>query len=328
MVSNAGLATQAAARAADANKLMTNGGAMAGRITGVGGIENGIQRVATLEKTAEWAQKLGVSGNRFRTLFQLGNGGASNAIRVVENGGSGAYRAARFTGDVAGRWAGMAAFPIVGGAAVGLTGRQMQPGWEYLQNRDEIQAEERKAAEAAEQEAAELERLYAEQHGGTGGGGAADAQEGAATSGANTGAATGTEAGAASGGGATGPQVVGTSPTTGGQLVFDPSLGAVYDVTSGDVYDPNTGQLVGNLSQLQGQGTAPAASTPASLGVTSQPATNAAATGGGGAAEVYRDPQTGYYVDPTTGLMADPATGNVYDPRTGQVVANVNQPAA
>jgi hypothetical protein len=54
-------------------------------------------------------------------------------------------------------------------------------------------------------------------------------------------------------------------------------------------------------------------------------------TGGGAgtaASEVYRDPQTGFFVDPTTGLMADPATGNVYDPRTGQIVANVNQPAA
>lgn len=320
MVSNTGLATQAAARVADANKLMTNQGAMAGRISGLGGIESQAQRVATMEKTAEWAQKLGVTGgSRFRSLLQLGSSNSRQASRVsniVENGGSGAYRAARYAGDIGGRWAGMAAVPIVGGAAVGMTGKQMQPGWEYLKNRDEIQAQERKAAEQADKEAAELARLYAEQQGGTGGGGASDAAEGAATSGG--GAQQSADAG---GQAASGPQVVGTSPTTGGQLVFDPSLGAVYDSTNGDVYDPNTGQLVGNLNQLQGQaqGTATTGSAPASGG---------AATGGGGAGEVYRDPQTGYYVDPATGLMADPATGNVYDPNTGQVVANVNQPAA
>jgi hypothetical protein len=325
MVSNAGLATQAAARAAEANSLVTNSGRMAGNISGLGGIENGLQRVTTLEKTAEWAQKLGVSnGGRFRTLFQLGsNRAATNAVRIVENGGSGVYRTARFAGDMAGRWAGMAALPIVGGAAVGMTGRQMQPGWEYLKHRDEIQAEEHKAAENADKEAAELERLYAEQHGGSGGGGATDAAEGAGTSSANTGAGTAT----GGGGAATGPQVVGTSPTTGGQLVFDPSLGAVYDATNGDVYDPNTGQLVGNLSQLQGQ--AQGAQTQAT---TTQPqAGTASTTGGGGGGsqpQVYVDPATGYYVDPTTGLMADPATGNVYDPRSGQVVGNVNQPAA
>jgi hypothetical protein len=333
MVSNAGLASQAAAAAGNANKLVTNSGSMAGRISGLGGIENGAQRVATMEKTAEWAQKLGVTGgSRFRSLMQLGSSNARQASRVsniVEHGGSGAYRAARYAGDIGGRWAGMAAVPIVGGATVGLTGKQMQPGWEYLKHRDEIQAQEAKASQQADKEAAELERLYKEQHGGAGGGGASDAADGAAQSG-GTDAGTGSGAGDASGQAANGPQVVGTSPSTGGQLVFDPSLGAVYDSTSGDVYDPNSGQLIGNLSQLQGQattGAAPAATGAAPAATAPAPAAGTA-TGGGGTGQVYRDPATGYYVDPQTGLMADPATGNVYDPNTGQVVANVNQPAA
>lgn len=317
VAANAGLASQAAARVGNSNELVQNAGGIAGRITGAGGIADNAQRVATIEKTAEYANRLGVAGgSKFRTLMQLGgnNRHAASVANVVENGASKGYRAARIAGDVGRRAAGYAAFPLVGGAAVGLTGRQMQPGWEYLQNRGEIQAKEREAARLAEQEAVELERIYQEQHGGggetsaTGTSGSSDAQEGATTTAANS------------------PQVVGTSPTTGGQLVFDPSLGAVYDVTSGDVYDPNSGELVGNLNQAQAGQPAATASTPPA---TTAPAASAPATSApAGGQQVYVDPKTGYYVDPSTGLMADPATGNVHDPRTGQVVANVNQPAA
>lgn len=299
-ISNPGLYAQAASRAADANRLAQNG-AMGSRLTGLH-MADDVQRVETITRTSEWASRLGVAGgSKFRSLLQLGgsNRAATRIAGVVENGGSSGYRAARHAGDAASRLGGFVAMPLVGGAVVGMTGRQMQPGWDYLKDRREIQRTEAEARVAAEREQQELERLYREQHAaGTSAG--ADALDGAATSTPATGDAAGATVPA------TEPWIVGTSPTTGGQLMFDPALGMVYDATNGDVYDPETGQLVGNLNQAQaGQAAA------------------APATGGAGG-EVYVDPQTGYYVDPATGLMADPATGNVYDPRSGEVVGTVD----
>ena len=135
----------------------------------------------------------------------------------------------------------------------------------------------------------------------------------------------------ASGAGAVQPQVVGTSPS-GGQLVFDPSLGAVLDTANGDIYDPATGTVVGNVAQLQ-RGGAAAGRVGAGTGTgagTAPTAAGQSTTGGPGTGAVYVDPQTGRYVDPTSGLSADPATGQVYDTQ-GRVVGNVDgarQPAA
>jgi hypothetical protein len=257
-------------------------------------IADDVQRIETMKKTAEWASKLGVTdGSRFRTLLQLGgsNRTAARVAGIVENGGSQGYRAGRLALDQAQRFGNFALTPLAAGAAFGMTGKQMQPMWDYWKDRDSIQAEERKQSQLADQEAKDLERLYAEQQ---------------AAGGAAPAAGTGTGAGPPAAGGA---QVVGTSPT-GGQLVFDPQMNAVIDTSNGDVYDPTTQAHIGNLSQLQGgAGQAPGAAAPAAAN-----------------AEVFVDAQ-GMYVDPQTGLKADPKSGQVYDAQ-GNVVGNINQPAA
>ena len=308
-VQNAGLYAQAATRATGANQLMNAGNAQ--RMAGLN-IADDVQRIETMTKTADWANKLGVTGgSKFRTLLQLGgsNRTAARVTGMVENGGNQGYRAARMSLDTAQRFGNFVATPLVAGAAFGMTGKQMQPMWEWYKNRDQIQAQEQKQAGVAEQEAKDLERLYAEQQAGRG---ATPAGQPAPAGGA-----------APSAGGA---QVVGTSPT-GGQLVFDPQFGAVVDTSNGDIYDPNTQQLVGNMSQLQGAGQPtggvdPAAQGASNLGVAGQPAST-----GGGESGVFIDPQTGMYVDPQTGLKADPKTGQVYDAQNN-VVGNINQPAA
>jgi hypothetical protein len=286
-------------------------GSNASKMAGLS-IADDVQRIETMTKTAEWARKLGVTdGGRFRSLLQLG-GSARTAQRVagiVERGGETGYRVGRHAIAIGQKYGSYASVGIVGGSAVGMTGKQMQPMWDYVKNRKEIQAQEREQHQIADTEAAELERLYAEQHGG------AAPQP---TPGVDAGAATG--AGASS----TEPQVVGTSPS-GSQMVYFPEEGVVVDQGNGDIYDPNTQQVIGNLVQQQGgQAATPA---PAPAPAASAPAASApAATTGGGEQQVYVDPQTGYYVDPQTGMMADPASGQVYDTQ-GNVVGNVNAAA-
>ncbi len=312
-VQNAGLYAQAAQRATGANQLMNAGNAQ--RMVGLN-MADDVQRIETLTKTAEWANKLGVTGgSKFRTLLQLGgsNRTAARVAGIVENGGNQGYRAARMTLDTAQRFGNFAATPLVAGAAFGLTGKQMQPMWDYWKNRGTIQEQEAKQADLAEQEAKDLERLYAEQQAG----GAAPAGQPAPTG----------AAAPAPAAGAQGPQVIGTSPS-GGQLVYDPTAGMVLDTATGDLYDPNTQQLIGNMAQLEAGGMQPTGGVDrAAAGASSLAAVPQPTAAGGGEAGVYVDPQTGMYVDPQTGLKADPQTGQVYDAQNN-VVGNLNAPAA
>ncbi|MCW2921938.1 MAG: hypothetical protein JWL76_1812 [Thermoleophilia bacterium] len=305
-VQNAGLYAQAAQRATGANQLMNAGNAQ--RMAGLN-IADDVQRIETMTKTAEWAGKLGVTGgSKFRTLLQLGgsNRTAARVAGMVENGGNQGYRAARMTLDTAQRFGNFVATPLVAGAAFGMTGKQMQPLWEYWKNRDEIHAEEQQQAGVADQEAKDLERLYAEQQAG---GGTPTGQPNPA-------------GGAAPEGGNAQVQVLGASPS-GGQYVLDPSVGLILDTATGDLIDPNTQQLVGNMNQMA-NGVADSMNANPAANAQSGPT---ATTGAGGEAGVFVDPQSGMYVDPQTGLKADPKTGQVYDAQNN-VVGNINQPAA
>jgi hypothetical protein len=317
-VGNAGLYAQAAERAAGANQLMN--GANAQRMAGLT-IADDVQRITTMSKTAELANKLGVTdGGRFRSLLQLGSSGRAvqRVAGMVEHGGDAGYRFGRHAITTAQRYGGVAATPLIGGAAFGLTGTQMQPMWEWVKHRKEIQAAEQAQADLTEREMVELEQLRQQQL--AAGGDQTGAQQTAAVSDPGTIAA------------GSGFQVVGTSPITGGQLVFDPTNFAVVDTSNGDVYDPETQQLVGNLfqqqrataatsgqpnAQVQGQAPMPTSTAPASTTSIDPTAPT----------EVYQDPATGYWVDPQTGLMADPKSGKVYD-RQGNVVGNVNEAAS
>lgn len=309
-VANPGLAASSAAASSGANRLMS--GRNASSMAGIR-IADDVQRIQTMESTALWANKLGVTdGGRFRSLLQLGssNRAARNISSIVENGGNTGYRAARQLGVAGAKYGGYAATGVIGGAAVGMTGKQMQPYWEYLKHRDEIQAQEEAQRQVAEADAAHLEQVYAAQNGGSASGGDATTNSTSSSAGAST---------ANAGSSSTEPQVVGTSQT-GGTLVYFPLDGVVVDQGNGDVYDPQTGQVIGSLAGQQ-QGSVPAETGGAA-------STGTAPTAGGtGAQEVYVDPNTGYYVDPQTGLQADPATGQVYD-TNGNVVGNVNEPAA
>jgi hypothetical protein len=282
------------------NPLLAQG--YAAKVAGVNGITDDAQRIMTLQRTGYWADKLGVAdASKLRSFLQLGGGSsdraASRISSMVEKGGSAGYRAGVYARNMAQGYGAMAAAPFAFTAVAGVGGQQVAPMWDYLKHRNEITAAESKARTQADKEQQDLERLYEQQHAGDGAGGGASA-------GAGTGAGPADAAAR--------PQVVGTAPS-GGQLVFDPQLGGVYDTVSGDVYDPSSGQRVGNLSQLQ------------------QPQAQAqpgATNGAAGAGQVYVDQATGRYVDPTTGLSADPATGQVYD-SSGRVVSNLNaQPAA
>ena len=349
-VSTAGLAAQAATRAEGANRLLNakNANAMAGV-----NIADDVQRIETMSKTAEWSQRLGVTGGgTFRTLAQLSTPSGRAASRVsgmVENGGSTAYRVGRYMGVGGAKYAGYATPGVIAGSAIGIPmagtmGHQMQPAWDYWKDRDEIRAEEAAQAEVADQEAAELERLYAENQA---------AQTGAAPAGpapaegmpAPQAAAVPTE-----------PQVVGTSPT-GGQLVYFPADGIVVDQGNGDVYDPQSGTVIGNLVTGQ-QVPAPAAAQPVADPYDTQGADPYATQGADPyatqgvdpyatqgvdpyaeqAAELYADPNATsaasapapaaaatpapageVYVDPATGYYVDPTTGMQADPVSGQV---------
>jgi hypothetical protein len=232
-VANAGLYAQAAQRATGANNLMN--GQNAQRMAGLT-IADDVQRIETLRKTSEWAHKLGVTGNGpFRTLQQLGGSGRAvrNATGIVERGGNGGYAFARHAGVMGQRYASYAAVPLVGGAALGMTGRQVQPMWDYMKERDEIQAAESAQRELAEQEAVELERLYAEQQA---------AGAGGTQTGATAGAAVGASAPATAAVGA--EQQVYVDPATG--FYVDPQTGMMADPQTGQVYDQQ-GTLVGSV---------------------------------------------------------------------------------
>ncbi|MEO6867951.1 MAG: hypothetical protein ABI200_08010, partial [Gaiellales bacterium] len=230
-------------QAKNANPLL-GGGRTASSASGLN-LADDVQRVATMEKTAYMAQELGVTGgSKFRSLLQLG-GSNRQAARIggmVENGASTAYRAGRHTIDTAQRLGGYTAPAIIGGATVGLTGKQMQPAWEYVQNRKEIKADEAEARGAADVEAAELERLYQQQQaGGTQGGGAAATQPGTAPAPQGPVAEQAPAAGQAQDSGASQVYV---DPTTG--FYVDPASGMMADPATGQVYDQQ-GQLVGNV---------------------------------------------------------------------------------
>ncbi|MCW2927521.1 MAG: hypothetical protein JWM86_1489 [Thermoleophilia bacterium] len=246
VMANPGTAAQALTRAQAANQLIQNP-AITGRLTGVNMVDE-VQRIETLTKTSEWAQKLGVAnGSRFRTLMQLGSSNrmASRVSNMVERGGSQGYRAVAHAGDVARRGAGFVATPIIGGAALGLTGKQMQPGWDYLKERDEIQAKEAAQAKVADQEQADLERLYAEQQTAGGGAPAAGQPQVAAQPQGLRVQGQGQALGQAqpAGAGASGVYV---DPATGRYV--DPATGLQADPATGNVYDPRSGQVVGNLN--------------------------------------------------------------------------------
>lgn len=251
-VSNPALAASAATRATGANQLMS--GTNAQRMAGLT-IADDVQRIETMRQTANWAKALGVTdGTRFRSLLQLG--GSDRAVGriagMVERGGDAGYRFGRHAAVLGERYATFAAVPLVGGAAVGLTGKQMQPMWDYVKDRKEIQAREAEARAVAEQEAAELEQLYARQQA------AASPPTGATAPASGTGAGSATASvpttGAMPGGsaatssaGAEAPVYV--DPATG--FYVDPQTGMRADPATGEVYDAQ-GQLIGNVNQPTG----------------------------------------------------------------------------
>lgn len=206
------------------NPLMLDA-AQAQKLTGLNMVDD-VQRIETLAKTQEWATKLGVTdGSKFRSLLQLNNSARSvrSITGVVERGGDTGYRVARQGAALAQKYTSYMATPLIGGAAVGMTGRQMQPAWEYWQNRDEIRAQEAEANAQAAQESAELEQLYAEQQA------AQSSQETPASDNA-----------------ASGEAPVYVDESTG--YYVDPQTGYMADPSTGMVYD-QSGNVVGNLSQ-------------------------------------------------------------------------------
>jgi hypothetical protein len=163
-------------------------------------IADDVQRIETMTRTADQAQRLGVGGcSRVRTLLQLGD-------RAVA--------------------------PINGGVVIGMTGTQIQPAWNCDKNRDEIQA-----AAAAHREAAELERLDAERQARQAdGGGTAQPAPTAATPAATDPAATGGGMPSSEpqvvGTSASGRQVV-YFPQQG--VAVDQSNGDVHDPSTGQI---------------------------------------------------------------------------------------------
>jgi hypothetical protein len=238
-VSNAGLYAQAAERATGANRLMN--GVNAQRMAGLA-IADDVQRITTMTKTAELAGKLGVTdGGRFRSLLQLGSSGRAvqRVAGMVEHGGDAGYRFGRHAITTGQRYAGVAATPLIGGAAFGLTGTQMQPMWEWVKHRNEIQAAERAQAEIAEREAIELEQLRQQQLVGNLAQQQAQVQSRASMP-------TSTAPASSTSIDPTAPVEVYQDPTTG--YWVDPQTGFMADPTSGKVYD-RRGNIVGNVNE-------------------------------------------------------------------------------
>lgn len=221
-VSTPALAAVATGRAAGANQLMS--GANASRMAGIT-IADDVQRIETLRMTSAWAKALGVTdGNRFRSLLQLGGSGraVNRVVGVVDRGGERAYQVGRQAGVLGERYARYAAVPLIGGAAFGMSGTQLQPMWDYVKDRKEIQAREAEARAVAEQEAADLARLYAQQqaNGAAGPAGAVPAAGGEAP--------------------------VHVDPATG--FYVDPQTGMRANPATGEVFDAG-GRLIGNVNQ-------------------------------------------------------------------------------
>lgn len=202
-----------------------------GTLDGVTGLRSGMS-------VADHARRMGINGN-FRSLLQLSQGerAATGSIRAVEGIGRFGYEALHVAGRTGSSFATYAAVPIVGGAAVGMTGKQMQPMWDWVKDRKEIQAREAEARAVADQEAAELERLYAQQQAGS----APAAAQTAATP-----AAAADPSGVAAPATAGGEAAVYVDPATGHYV--DPQTGMRADPTTGEVYDAH-GQPIGNVNQ-------------------------------------------------------------------------------
>lgn len=224
-----------------------NFGTRSGQALGMGSIEaaklgqTGVSAAAvanvgeTAAHVARWSKALnsGASGGALRgaaNLLGVQSRAVSGMVTGAERGAETAYKVSRVAANLGQKYGSYASIGIVGGAAVGMTGPQMQPMWDYVKNRSAIQAGERERADAADQEAAELERIYAAEHGGAAGAGA-----GAAAPNSNE------------------PEVVGTSPS-GADLVYFPEQDMVVDQGNGDIYDPNTQQIIGNMGQASGGG--------------------------------------------------------------------------
>lgn len=202
-----------------------------GTLDGATGIANG-------RSVVDYARQMGINGS-FRSLLQLSQGerAATGAIRAAEGGGTFGYDALHIAGRGARSLGSYAAVPIVGGAAVGMTGKQVQPAWDYYKNRDEIRAKEAAQQELTQAEMAELEQLYAEQQA---------SGQGAASGGAGTAPVAAGDPSAMAMGGTGTEQPVYVDPNTG--YYVDPQSGLMADPQSGQVYDQQ-GNLVGNVNQ-------------------------------------------------------------------------------